>query len=116
MNLHRTLHPREQNRKESGRLRQQISQVLVTPLPGLVCGRPLRNTILALLITYVCTCEMSISFPTSDTRITLWYDERRICMPIFHIYVMNHDVFVYVNGSGGGGDEGEVHHHISLVE
>jgi hypothetical protein len=74
-----TLHPREQKRNESGRLRQQISQVLVTPLPGLACGRPLRNTILALLITYVCTCEMSISFPTSDTRITLWYDDRRIC-------------------------------------
>jgi hypothetical protein len=74
-----TLHPREQNRNESGRLRQQISQVLVTPLPGLACGLPLRNTILALLITYVCTCAMSISFPTSDTRITLWYDDRRIC-------------------------------------
>ena len=74
------MQPREQKRNESGRLRQQISQVLVTPLPGLACGRPLRNTILALLITYVCTCEMSISFPTSDTRITLWYDDRRICM------------------------------------
>jgi hypothetical protein len=73
------LQPREQKRNESGRLRQQISQVLVTPLPGLACGRPLRNTILALLITYVCTCERSISFPTSDTRITLWYDDRRIC-------------------------------------
>jgi hypothetical protein len=110
------LHPREQKRKESGRLRQQISQVLVTPLPGLACGRPLRNTILALLITYVCTWEMSISFPTSDTRITLWYDERRICMPIYHIYVMNHDVFVYVGGGGGGGEGDEVHHqHTSLL-
>jgi len=79
------LQPREQKRNESGRLRQQISQVLVTPLPGLACGRPLRNTILALLITYVCTCEMSISFPTSDTRITLWYDDRRICMVVTHL-------------------------------
>jgi hypothetical protein len=29
------LQPREQNRKESRRLRSQTSQVLVTPLPGL---------------------------------------------------------------------------------
>ena len=79
------MQPREQKRNESGRLRQQISQVLVTPLPGLACGRPLRNTILALLITYVCTCEMSISFPTSDTRITLWYEDRRICMVVTHL-------------------------------
>lgn len=30
-----TLQPREQNRKESRRLRSQTSQVLVTPFPGL---------------------------------------------------------------------------------
>lgn len=48
-----TLQPKEQNLNESRRLRQQISQVLVTPLPGRGCGRSLRKTIFALLMMYV---------------------------------------------------------------
>lgn len=45
-----TLHPREQNLKETRRLLQQISQVFVTPFPGLCCGLSFRKTIFALLI------------------------------------------------------------------
>jgi hypothetical protein len=45
-----TLQPREQKRNVSRRLRSQTSQVLVTPLPGLGCGRSFRNTTRALLM------------------------------------------------------------------
>jgi len=47
------LHPREQKRKESRRLRSHTSQVLVTPFPGRGCGLSFKNTTLALLIMYV---------------------------------------------------------------
>jgi hypothetical protein len=63
----------------SSRLRSQTSQVLVTPLPGLGWGRSLRNTTRALLMMYVCTPVMSSTFCISDTRITSWYDDLRIC-------------------------------------
>ena len=56
------MHPREQKRKVSRRLRSQTSQVLVTPLPGLGCGRSFRNTTRALLMMYVCTPVMSSTF------------------------------------------------------
>jgi len=63
----------------SRRLRSQTSQVLVTPFPGRGCGRSLRNTTRALLMMYVCTPAMSSTFCISDTRITSWYDDLRIC-------------------------------------
>lgn len=78
--MKRTLQPREQNRNESGRLRLQISQVLVTPFPSRGCGRSFKNTIFAPFITYGCTHDMSINFDTSDILTTLWYDDRRICI------------------------------------
>jgi hypothetical protein len=45
-----SLKPSEQYRNVSIRLRTHVSQVLVTPLEGLGCGRSFRNTTLALLI------------------------------------------------------------------
>ncbi|BAT12187.1 Os10g0574750 [Oryza sativa Japonica Group] len=75
-----TLQPREQKRKLSRRLRLQTSQMLATaPLPALCWGRSLRNTTRALLMTYVCTPPMSMNLWMSDTLITSWYDDRRIC-------------------------------------
>ena len=73
-----TLQPKEQNLKESRRLLQQISHVLVTPFPGLGCGLSFKNTIFALLIMYVWTHDMSMYFWISLTLTTLWYEERLI--------------------------------------
>jgi predicted Zn-ribbon and HTH transcriptional regulator len=67
-----SLQPSEQNRNVSSRLRSHVSQVLVTPLAGLGCGRSFRNTTLALLIMYVCTPDISSTFCISETRMTSW--------------------------------------------
>lgn len=69
------LQPSEQNRNESSRLRVQTSHVLVTPFPGLGCGRSFKKTTRALFIMYVCTPVMSNTFCISFTRITSWYDD-----------------------------------------
>lgn len=81
-----TLQPREQKVKESRRVRWQMRQVLVTPLPGLGWGLSFKNTILALFIMYVWTPLMSRNFWISETLTTSWYDDLLICNRQTHLH------------------------------
>lgn len=69
-----TLQATEQNLKPSCKLLSQVSHTFPTPFDGRGrgCGLWFKNTTLALLITYACTCAQSTSFWISYNLITSW--------------------------------------------